>query len=95
MESNCIGGLAHYLEIKNQEIALKGEKLEKKLADLNLSPNPIWVHASSHGEGLMAIPLINQILTETDENILLTFFALQDLSISNMKAIELKSYTYP
>ena len=48
---------------------------EKKLADLNLSPNPIWVHASSHGEGLMAIPLINQILTETDENILLTFFS--------------------
>ena len=69
--------------------------MEKKLADLNLSPNPIWVHASSHGEGLMAIPLINQILTETDEDILLTFLALQDLSISNMKAIELKNYTYP
>ena len=39
----------------------------KKLADLNLNPNPIWVHASSHGEGLMVIPLINQILTETDK----------------------------
>ena len=48
---------------------------KKKLADLNLSPNPIWVHASSHGEGLMATPLINQILTETDEDILLTFFS--------------------
>lgn len=56
--------------------AIKGRiNWEKKLADLNLSPNPIWVHASSHGEGLMAIPLINQILTETDENILLTFFS--------------------
>ena len=48
---------------------------EKKLADLNLSKNPIWVHASSHGEGLMALPLINQILAEADENILLTFFS--------------------
>ena len=56
--------------------AIKGRiNWEKKLADLNLSPNPIWVHASSHGEGLMAIPLINQMLTETDENILLTFFS--------------------
>ena len=56
--------------------AIKGRtNWEKKLTDLNLSPNPIWVHASSHGEGLMAIPLINQILTETDEDILLTFFS--------------------
>ena len=56
--------------------AIKGRKnWEKKLADLNLSPNPIWVHVSSLGEGLMAIPLINQILTETDENVLLTFFS--------------------
>ena len=29
---------------------------QKKLADLNLGKNPIWVHASSHGESLMAIP---------------------------------------
>ena len=57
-------------------ISIKGRiNWKKKLADLNLSPNPIWVHASSHGEGLMAIPLINQILTETDEDILLTFFS--------------------
>ena len=56
--------------------AIKGRtNWEKKLTDLNLSPNPIWVHASSHGEGLMAIPLINHILTETDEDILLTFFS--------------------
>ena len=56
--------------------AIKGRRnWEKKLADLNLSPNPIWVHASSHGEGIMVIPLINQILTETDENVLLTFFS--------------------
>ena len=56
--------------------AIKGRtNWEKKLTDLNLSPNPIWVHASSHGEGLMAIPLINQILTETHEDILLTFFS--------------------
>ena len=56
--------------------AIKGRtNWEKKLTDLNLSPNPIWVHASSHGEGLMAIPLIKQILTETDEDILLTFFS--------------------
>ena len=56
--------------------AIKGRtNWKKKLTDLNLSPNPIWVHASSHGEGLMAIPLINQILTETDEDILLTFFS--------------------
>ena len=56
--------------------AIKGRiNWKKKLADLNLSPNPIWVHASSHGEGLMAIPLINQILTETHEDILLTFFS--------------------
>ena len=57
-------------------ISIKGRiNWKKKLADLNLSPNPIWVHASSHGEGLMAIPLINQILTETHEDILLTFFS--------------------
>ena len=56
--------------------AIKGRiNWKKKLTDLNLSPNPIWVHASSHGEGIMVIPLINQILTETDENVLLTFFS--------------------
>ena len=56
--------------------AIKGRiNWEKKLAELNLSKNPIWVHASSHGEGLMALPLINQILAETGENILLTFFS--------------------
>ena len=61
---------------QKSRISIKGRiNWKKKLADLNLSPNPIWVHASSHGEGLMAIPLINQILTETDEDILLTFFS--------------------
>ena len=56
--------------------AIKGRiNWEKKIADLNLSPNPIWVHASSLGESLMVVPLLNQILKETNENILLTFFS--------------------
>ncbi len=56
--------------------ARKGrENWIKKLTQLYLSKHPIWIHASSHGEGLMAMPLINQILNETDEDILVTFFS--------------------
>ena len=44
--------------------AIKGRKNWKD--DLkNLDPDKInyWIHAASHGEGLMAIPLIKKIIT--------------------------------
>ena len=76
--------------------AIKGRtNWQKKLSDLNLSPNPIWVHASSHGEGLMAKPLINQILTETDENILMTFFSPSGFKHFNHESDRVKKLYLP
>ena len=76
--------------------AIKGRtNWQKKLDDLNLSKNPVWVHASSLGESLMAVPLINHILNETDENILLTFFSPSGFKHFNHESDRVKKLYLP
>ena len=56
--------------------AIKGRKNWKD--DLkNLDPDKInyWIHAASHGEGLMAIPLIKKIIANKKNQVIITFFS--------------------
>ena len=55
----------------------KGRGKWKKKLIKNLNPNKpnYLLHASSFGEGLMAIPLIEKIIKEKSANIILTFFS--------------------
>ena len=55
----------------------KGRGNWKKKIMKNLNPNKpnFLIHASSFGEGLMAIPLIEMIIREKSANVVLTFFS--------------------
>lgn len=51
------------------------KKWRDDLSKLNKKKITYWIHASSHGEGLMAIPLIEKFLESKDLQIVITFFS--------------------
>ena len=56
--------------------SIKGRKNWKKnLVKLNSEKTNYWIHAASHGEGLMAIPLIKKIISNKNNQVIITFFS--------------------
>tara|TARA_B100001287_G_scaffold276840_1_gene289950 strand:+ start:4185 stop:5381 length:1197 start_codon:yes stop_codon:yes gene_type:complete len=56
--------------------AINGRKNWKKnLTKVNLNKTNYWIHSASHGEGLMASPLIKKILENKNNQIIITFFS--------------------
>ena len=49
--------ISAFLGNENQK-AIDGRRIGKKMKFLGFKNQPIWIHASSHGEGLMAKPII-------------------------------------
>ena len=47
----------------------------KDLSKFNSQKKTIWIHAASHGEAIMAIPLMKEILAHENTQIIMSFFS--------------------
>ena len=77
---------------KKAREAISGRKKWKEpLKNLDHNKNTYWIHAASHGEGLMAIPLIEKILQNENTQIIISFFSpsgYQNFSYQNKALIK-------
>ncbi len=78
----AILGLSLYYKItsfignKKSIKAIIGRKNWKKdIENLKSEKINYWIHAASHGEGLMAIPLIKKIINNKNNQVIITFFS--------------------
>ena len=56
--------------------SIKGKKnWQKKLSNLSSEKKTFWIHAASHGEAVMASPIIRKILNEKNNQVLMSFFS--------------------
>ncbi len=61
---------------KKAKEAISGRKKWKEpIQNLENNKSTYWIHAASHGEGLMAIPLIEKILENINTQIIISFFS--------------------
>jgi 3-deoxy-D-manno-octulosonic-acid transferase len=56
--------------------SLKGKKnWEKNLSNLNSEKKTFWIHAASHGEAIMASPIVRKILNQKNNQVVMSFFS--------------------
>ena len=48
---------------------------KKHLALYQLNKKTYWIHAASHGEAIMAMPIIEKILNEKNNQVTMSFFS--------------------
>ena len=51
------------------------KKWKQQLSGLDNNKKTFWIHASSHGEAIMAIPLIQQIFKTPNHQLVMSFFS--------------------
>ena len=61
--------------IKAKESNYGRSQWKEKLIELNKNKSTYWIHAASHGESLMAIPLIKKLLEKKERQIVISFFS--------------------
>ena len=51
------------------------KKWKQQLSGLDKNKKTFWIHASSHGEAIMAMPLIQQIFKTPNHQLVMSFFS--------------------
>ena len=65
-----------YLGHKKAKKSILGKKnWIKDLSKFNNQKKTIWIHAASHGEAIMAMPLIRRILELKNTQLIMSFFS--------------------
>jgi 3-deoxy-D-manno-octulosonic-acid transferase len=61
---------------KKSKKTIKGQKnWQKNLSNLNSDKKTFWIHAASHGEAIMASLLVNEILSQKNNQVVMSFFS--------------------
>ena len=56
--------------------SIKGKKnWQKNLSNLSSEKKTFWIHAASHGEAIMASPIVRKILNQKNNQVLMSFFS--------------------
>ena len=67
------------------------KKWKIELKKLNKGLTTYWIHAASHGEGLMAVPLIKKLLKSENNQVIISFFSpsgYKNFNYTNSKLIK-------
>lgn len=67
------------------------KKWKVELKKLNKGLTTYWIHAASHGEGLMAVPLIKKLLKSENHQVIISFFSpsgYKNFNYTNSKLIK-------
>ena len=68
--------LSGVLGNKKAKIGNQGRGYWKEnIKKLNSNKITFWIHAASHGEGIMAVPLIDEILKNDNHQVAISFFS--------------------
>lgn len=73
--STSLKTLAFLGHKKAKKSVLGKENWMKDLREFDNQKKTIWIHAASHGEAIMAIPLMKQILAIENTQIIMSFFS--------------------
>ena len=61
---------------KKSKKTIKGQKnWQKNLSNLNSDKKTFWIHTASHGEAIMASLLVNEILSQKNNQVVMSFFS--------------------
>ena len=88
--------ISAFLANEKSKKAIDGRRnWEEKLRFLGFKNQPIWIHASSHGEGLMAKPIIEELIENTKYEILISFFSPSGYENFSYKNERIKKFYLP
>lgn len=73
--STSLKTLAFFGHKKAKKSVLGKEKWMKDLSEFDNQKKTIWIHAASHGEAIMAIPLMKQVLAIENTQLIMSFFS--------------------
>ena len=88
--------ISAFLGNEKSKKAIDGRRnWDEKLKFLGFKNQPIWIHASSHGEGLMAKPIIEELIENTKYEILISFFSPSGYENFSYKNERIKKFYLP
>ena len=71
-----------------------GEEIGKIIRTFKKKKKTYWIHAASHGEALMALPIIEKILNEKNNQVTMSFFSASGFENFNYKSSRSLNFIY-